>query len=463
MSDQNNDITPQEISMLDIQNIEFIEEPYIYKPKTLLEFETPPDIYKKPKKKIPKIYDEIIYPTNITTEWSFYKKSKLNIFSKTTLILSAIGKKDVGKTKLLLHLLDYDNESSTNLNLKGLGIIYPKNLVTKNVTLLELSGMFSESSIYFPQTLEKQFYNDSKVNDIFINYIISVSNIILLVVNDYSFEDIEYIHKIKKKINPMNKLIIIHNLKDKETINECEKYIEKIEYIFVLQQLLYVLSNTNNLSQNFNKYYYREFFERETDNAQIPIVHVIYAKDNTEAGNYYNSTADIFLRSQIASHSSLKVFNVVNSINNYLYKESLTIFNVQKKIKANRNILELENIDENAIDPEIKKIKGLCYNSNDILTFKLEIISPKIKFHNISIKRSKEYYSFLFQADILTMLKYLENEQNQPNKNMKFQFQISIQDGDLLSNKSITTKRVNNCIIITYKFPPNAISDDEFW
>ena len=69
-------------------------------------------------------------------------------------------------------------------------------------------------------------YNDNKINDMFINYLTCISNIILLVVNDYSFEDIQYINKIKNKISSSNKLFIIHNLKDKETIKFLKDKIE---------------------------------------------------------------------------------------------------------------------------------------------------------------------------------------------------------------------------------------------
>ena len=461
MSEHEDFDTPNGLSMLDIQNMTFTYEPSVYKPKNLFKFQTPLNIYTKPKTKQSKLYDEIIYPENISTKWSYYKKSKLNIFSKTTLTLSALGKKGVGKTQFLLRVLEYDETSLSDSDLKGLGIIYPKNIINKNVTLLELSSIFNESHYNtFSNNLVQQMFNDYKTNDMFINYITDISNIILLIVNDYSFEDIQYINKIKNKISSFNKLFIVHNLKDKETINECEEYIEKLSEMFELQKLFYVLNSNPDVGTNFNKNYYREIFTRERDNSEITIVHIIYAKDNTEAGNYYNKVADLFLKAQVGSISNLKTFSVVNTLNNYLYKESLNLFHVQKIIKANKNVLELENINENDIEPTVKKVYSLCYLEKEILTFKFEMAYIKYKL-NIKIKRTKEYYYFWFKFYVLTQLKYLENPQAEADKKETITIQIPAEDGDLVSIKKKDIFKQGNLIGITYSFPPNEVSSDE--
>ena len=463
MSEQEESTTPKDISIPDLHNITFTYEPSVYKPKNVFKFETPLNIYKKPKTSNSKLYDEIIYPENITTKWSLYKKSKLNIFSKSTITLSALGKKGVGKTKFLLHLLDYDETSLNNSDLKGLGVIYPKNIVSKNVTLLELSSIFSESHYSTSTTLVDQIYNDYKINDMFIDYITGVSNIMLLVVNGYTFEDIQYINKIKNNINSLTKLFIIHNLKDKETINECEEYIQTLSEMFELEKLFYVLTDNHNLSTSFNKNYYREFFQRErdNDNDEHTVVHVLYAKDNTEAGNYYNPVADVFLKSQIASISNLQTYNVVKSINTYLNRHSLKIFNVQKKIQAIKDGLELVNINENDIEPDFKKHNAICYLDNEVLVFKFEIASKNFKL-NIKTKRSKEYYFFWFKFHTLTQLKYLENDNTHTNKEWEIQVQIPIEDGDLVSTKRKDLFKQGNLVVVTYKFPPHEISSDEY-
>ena len=461
MTEQEDFVTPIKLSMLDIQNMTFTYEPSIYKPKNLFKFDPPLNICTKPKPKRQKLYDEIIYPENLSSKWNYYKKSKLNIFSKTTLALSALGKNKSGKTQLLLRLLEYDETLISESSLKGLGIIYPKNMVLKNVTLFELSNIFNESQYNTSNTLVQQMYNDNKINDMFINYLTCISNIILLVVNDYSFEDIQYINKIKNKISSSNKLFIVHNLKDKETINECEQYIDKLSDIFELQKLYYVLNSNHNIKGNFNKNYYREFFTREKDDAEITIVHVIYAKDNTEAGDYYNPIANSFLKAQIGSTSNLKTFNVVNTINNYLYQESLKLFNAQKIVNANRDVLELININENDVDSNVKNPQALCYLENEILTFKFQMAAIKYKL-NIKIKRTKEYYFFWFKFGMLSLLKYLENNNAQPDKNTEMQIQIPTEDGDLISIKRHDFFKQGNLIAVTYKFPPNELSSDEY-
>jgi hypothetical protein len=153
MTEQEDFVTPTELSMFDIQNMTFNYEPSIYKPKNLFKFDPPLNIYTKPKPKRQKLYDEIIYPENLSSKWNYYKKSKLNIFSKTTLALSALGKNKSGKTQLLLRLLEYDETLISESSLKGLGIIYPKNMVLKNVILFELSNIFNESIALYTSLL----------------------------------------------------------------------------------------------------------------------------------------------------------------------------------------------------------------------------------------------------------------------------------------------------------------------
>ena len=79
-----------------------------------------------------------------------------------------------------------------------------------------------------------------------------------------------------KNLKPKN-LIIIHNLQTYETKKQVEKYIEE----FIMKSATFkVVKDESNNSQDNIEY----FFDSENDY----IKHFLYAKENSEAGEYYN-------------------------------------------------------------------------------------------------------------------------------------------------------------------------------
>ena len=148
-------------------------------------------------------YDCLIFPEKYNKEWKYKAKNKKEFeeFDHNTVIISVFGKKNSGKTKFLSKFIenvpDIDSISKTN----GLGIIFPTDITSKNFTFVEvptLSDEFFGQQQSLNNTLK--LYNDSKGHDIISDFTISISNIIFVVVNDYSFEDIQLINRIKNKL-----------------------------------------------------------------------------------------------------------------------------------------------------------------------------------------------------------------------------------------------------------------------
>ena len=171
---------------------------------------------KQQKGNVNPYYDCLIFPEEFNKKWKYQAKKE---FDHKTVIISVVGKKNSGKTKFLSRFVenvpDIDSISKTN----GLGIVFPTDIASKNFTFVEvptLSDEFFGQQQSLNNTLK--LYNDSKGHDILFDFTISISNIIFIVVNEYSFEDIQLINRIKKNVQEdYQKIIVVHNLKNKKT------------------------------------------------------------------------------------------------------------------------------------------------------------------------------------------------------------------------------------------------------
>ena len=400
-------------------------------------------------------YDCSIYPEKFNEKWNYDAKKE---FDNKTVIISVLGKKNSGKTKLLSRFVenvpDIDSISKTN----GLGIVFPTDTASKNFTFIEvptLSDEFFGQQQSLNNTLK--LYNDSKGHDIIFDFTISISNIIFIVVNDYSFEDIEVINRIKKNVQEdYQKIIVVHNLKNKKTKEECNKYVSQIEQLLKLQRNNYVfISNQNNLDGK-NKSWYKEQFSRESDEKTVDIVHIIYGQDNEESGNFFNPPAKEFLQSTIATVSKLNQFNVVNSLNTFLDKESMRLFNAQKTIRANGESLLLEDKDGTGTTD----IKYACFYDEDELFVKLELLSTKLK-STFKFERKNETYNFNGKFNLIPLIKFLEEEvQDEPSQEKSTLIKIDNSTHDL-KMKQTSAERKNGILTLKYEYKEKQDDDDD--
>ena len=68
----------------------------------------------------------------------------------------------------------------------------------------------------------------------------------------------------------------------------------------------------NNIDNTKNQNYYLESKDK------INIIHLIMAREGSEAGNYYNQNTILFLRKQIKSYIKNQKFDVIESFRQYL-------------------------------------------------------------------------------------------------------------------------------------------------
>ena len=113
------------------------------------------------------------------------------------------------------------------------------------------------------------------------NFIINNSDILLIVVGLLTFSEQKLLHRIKMAFPKMKLLYIIHNLKEFTSINQVQNYIKKYlkkSSTFKLEDR-HIIS-TLSIEQN-GCYFYEE-------NSNFNVFHYIFAKEGSEAGNFYN-------------------------------------------------------------------------------------------------------------------------------------------------------------------------------
>ena len=200
---------------------------------------------------------------------------------KKKLIIGVLGNKNKGKSFLLQALSGEKMQTGTTINTIGLSIKYSEN----KFVLLDCAG--SESPILGEHTNLQNVSRDKLFTESFLqSYIIKNSNAILLVVGSLTFSEQKLINKISEDLKSLSmrgkskNLIIIHNLQTFETKAQVENYIETVLKQSASFKIVGEKSNFDNNSSN--EFYY------DQDNDSIK--HFIYAKENSEAGKFYNKS-----------------------------------------------------------------------------------------------------------------------------------------------------------------------------
>ena len=212
-------------------------------------------------------------------------------------------------------------------------------------------------------------------------FIITNSDILILVIDKLSFSEQKLISKIKEEIKDnkkTRKLYIIHNLKNYTKKTQVEKYIQDI----LTKSATFSVKKSENATANVNKivtgFHYNE--ENKDKKHNISAFHLIFAHDGSEAGNFYNQYTIDFIETQYNEQWDKKKFDVIEEVKNqfsfnskrYLdQKIEKNEFNSNEDILENK-IIKLKNEKEltlkkcllDEIGNPIFKINGLDPNYN---------------------------------------------------------------------------------------------------
>jgi len=183
------------------------------------------------------------------------------------------------------------------------------------------------------------------------NFIIQQSDIPILVIGNLTFCEQKLLDRVKSAFKNKREhkiLFVVHNLKNYSYIKEVKDYINNI----LLKCPNLDLEKMNRISTTLKNDTGVIYYEKNKENT---IFHLIYSKENSEAGSYYNSLTLDFLESSYQNVINLKFFDVKKEIKNSFIKSLRDIF---------------KNIENPYLDFDDSSEKLIKLNYKDDLLFK---------------------------------------------------------------------------------------------
>ena len=239
---------------------------------------------------------------------------------------------------------------------------------------------------------------DRIVTELFLqNFIISYSDILILVVGMLTYSEQLLISKIKQEIKNNEKdrkfFIIVHNLKTFTEVEQVEDYIKN--------RLL--KSSTLNLSKkqiiNFDYFDYgKEQNENENNNIfkgpffeivhcdngrQIDVYHLILANDDSKAGHIFNKFTYQFIENFYNNITKIEIFDVFQKVKENFIKISpkfITNKISEKYFDTNEEIINNKIMKLNLEKEEKINIKECYKNELGITFFKSNDFIPKYNY-----------------------------------------------------------------------------------
>ena len=267
--------------------------------------------------------------------------------NKPSVVVSVIGNQNKGKSWILGKISGEEIPKGYAVKTKGLSIIYPT-IDKQNIILLDTAGFETplvENDVYKlskkkDELSEKEYLDevtdlakDRQMTEYFLQrFVLTQANILLVLVGQLTYTDQKFLNRIKKECGD-KRIFIIHNLKNLEKIDQVKEYIMdtlKLSLTFKLKENNMIIFDdiTEEEKKKHNYIYYtEEFNDDDDDNNQVQqdIVHLIMAKEGTEAGDYYNKTTIDYIKNQIVVFVGIKKFPIEEKIKEFLFKVSKDI------------------------------------------------------------------------------------------------------------------------------------------
>ena len=352
-----------------------------------------------------------------------YEKYK----NENILKIGVIGSANKGKSYFLSKISKNKLPAGTRIKTEGLSIKYPdlEIFTSKKIVLLDSAGL--ETPVLVAKGSKEEEKNNDElfkekcreklITELFLqNYIINISDILIVVVDFLSFLEQKFLMKIKKELKKARRILplyIIHNLKEFTIKKQVEDYIENT----LLKSASFTLKEwiiNKNKSRTC-------FLEDKKDVNEPNIFHLIYANENSEAGNYYDQCTLDFIENIYQNTTNYKPFDIIESIKDRFVELSGEIIekidNKEKIEKKNFNVstsnsIKLNNkkeiilkqylIDEIGVSnlkPNGFEPKYNLYNTDDKIIIKVECpgnssirsyIEPIGEYYIIRIDGEKE-------------------------------------------------------------------------
>ena len=198
----------------------------------------------------------------------------------------------------------------------------------------------------------KEKVEEKIITELFLQYyIIYNSNIIIIVVGSLTYSEQNLLTRIKNELSKlkMNKpIFIIHNLMTYTTEEQVEDYIKEVLLKCMKFNLEEGDKNSSKLKTKSGKFFYEK-------NSNFPIYHLLFANEDSIAGNIYNELTLQFLEDNYHNVIDLKNFDIVKTIKDGFTELSKSILEKPETIKFDDSKEEIVKLDWSG-DIKLKKI-----------------------------------------------------------------------------------------------------------
>ena len=264
---------------------------------------------------------------------------------KASVVVSVVGNQNKGKSFILGKISGQPIPKGYTCITKGLSIKYPT-IEKQNIILLDTAGFESplvENEDYKltkdkNELSEKEyitevtdFAKDRQMTEYFLQkFVLTQANILLVIVGQLTYPDQVFLNRIKKECGD-KRIFIIHNLKNLEKREYVDNYIKdilKLSLTFKLKEnnmIIFEDIPEEEKEKSNHIYYTEESNDNDDDQMQQDIVHLIMAKDKTEAGDYYNESTINYIKNQIVTFVGIKKFPIEEKVKEFLFQISKDI------------------------------------------------------------------------------------------------------------------------------------------
>ena len=211
------------------------------------------------------------------------------------------------------------------------------------------------------------------------SFIISESDLLLVVVDALSLSEQKLLNKIKRELKirkETKKMFVIHNLKTYHSIEQVEEYINEIllkSVSFELRKILPVIADKNKQIIGYH------FTEKNVKD--ISIFHLIFAAEDSEAGNFYNNYTLDFIENQYGDNWKKETFDVIKEIKSKISEYSRRY--LEQKIELSEFRTNEEDLQEKLIKLKKEKVLSLKECVMDEIgfqTFKMNGFEPQYNY-----------------------------------------------------------------------------------
>jgi len=307
--------------------------------------------------------------------------------------------------------------------------------------------------------LKMLMMNDKFTTDSFIeNYIMEVSDMIVIVVNEMNFDDQKFIERVCEKHKQKKKILVIHYFEKLLKPLQIKSFIDKeIKHCFLVKEHQTDLKKfypkiSDKKAEKINRSMFIGELINEPSSFLNPddrpcVIHLIYAKEGTKMGNYYNKTTLDYINYLIKKNLiNFKEFKLPESLKSFLDKNYLNYFQINKKNEKDPlNITVSEDVQLNnkylkpAINYDIKYLTDPKYDAlYNIINVNVTEFTPP---YNV-IER-KNNFEIIIECPLLKKdtLKVAVDRSD-------LSFQYLIVDGEKKNNAEIE-KEIDNAILST--------------